>query len=346
MNFGVNSEPVRECPKSAIDFSECAYIEQRPKLVNAQRIDLCGYLVCKEASKESELKAAVEECLRLSTLQLSERSATGNELTSNKMVKCISAPEGNDESQTVVNKTETTTIEANKMHRFTRATEKQEAKVENEAREEPKAKKSRLADRISTVAKLDNGTMVEAFKYLNYCQLAKNSLVSMRFRNVIQTHRHKLAVLYVDSIRMKSIPKMNTTLPSFQQSRQSSPTIPPNKTAGASRKRISSNVAKVSESPVKAKYEKSLIFPTGIARETTKTSRSAIVSANATLPITLSEMAPIKERIEHCESLFFNSQEPITDSDDTSNSGISFIDVSNVKFIEKEAFICSDDEDY
>ncbi|KAI1696798.1 hypothetical protein DdX_18866 [Ditylenchus destructor] len=43
--------------------------------------------------------------------------------------------------------------------------------------------------------------MVEAFKYLNYCQLAKNSLVSKRFRNVIGTHRHKLALLYVN-IRM------------------------------------------------------------------------------------------------------------------------------------------------
>ncbi|KAI1690957.1 inhibitor of growth protein 3 [Ditylenchus destructor] len=144
----------------------------------------------------------------------------------------------------------------------------------------------------------------------------------------------------------KSISKMNTTLPSFQQSRQNSPTIPPNKTAGASRKRISSNVAKVSEPPVKAKYGKSLIFPKKIARETTKESTSAIFSANATLPITLSEMAPIKERIEHCESLFVSSQEPTTDSDDSINSGISFIDVSYVKSIEKEAFICSDDEDY
>ncbi|KAI1691330.1 hypothetical protein Ddc_24313 [Ditylenchus destructor] len=52
---------------------------------------------------------------------------------------------------------------------------------------------------------MDNGTMVEAFKYLNYCQLAKNSLVSKRFRNLIQTHRHQLALLYVDDIRMYSI---------------------------------------------------------------------------------------------------------------------------------------------
>ncbi|KAI1693702.1 hypothetical protein Ddc_22583 [Ditylenchus destructor] len=45
--------------------------------------------------------------------------------------------------------------------------------------------------------------MVEAFKYLNYCQLAKNSLVSKRFLDVIQTHRHRFALLYVDSIRME-----------------------------------------------------------------------------------------------------------------------------------------------
>ncbi|KAI1694548.1 hypothetical protein DdX_20059 [Ditylenchus destructor] len=55
------------------------------------------------------------------------------------------------------------------------------------------------------MANMDNGTMVEAFKYLNYCQLAKNSLVSKRFRNVIGTHRHKLALLYVDNIDMGSI---------------------------------------------------------------------------------------------------------------------------------------------
>ncbi|KAI1692934.1 hypothetical protein Ddc_23246 [Ditylenchus destructor] len=51
---------------------------------------------------------------------------------------------------------------------------------------------------------MDNGTMVEAFKYLNYCQLAKNSLVSKRFRDLIQTHRHSLALLYVDEISMYS----------------------------------------------------------------------------------------------------------------------------------------------
>ncbi|KAI1727305.1 hypothetical protein Ddc_04605 [Ditylenchus destructor] len=49
---------------------------------------------------------------------------------------------------------------------------------------------------------MDNGTMVEAFKYLDYCGLAKKSLVSKRFRNVIQTHRHSLARLCVEHIWM------------------------------------------------------------------------------------------------------------------------------------------------
>ncbi|KAI1691419.1 hypothetical protein DdX_21900 [Ditylenchus destructor] len=88
------------------------------------------------------------------------------------------------------------------MHRFARRMQKQDAKLENEALEEPKAKKSRSDNRTSKIANMDNGTMVEAFKYLNYCQLAKNSLVSKRFRNVIKTHRHKLALLCVD-IRME-----------------------------------------------------------------------------------------------------------------------------------------------
>ncbi|KAI1693782.1 hypothetical protein Ddc_22535 [Ditylenchus destructor] len=57
----------------------------------------------------------------------------------------------------------------------------------------------------SKIDTMDNGTMVEAFKYLNYCQLAKSSLISMRFRNLIQTHRHKLALLYVSGIDMVSI---------------------------------------------------------------------------------------------------------------------------------------------
>ncbi|KAI1691103.1 hypothetical protein DdX_22103 [Ditylenchus destructor] len=43
---------------------------------------------------------------------------------------------------------------------------------------------------------MDNGTMVEAFKFLNYYQLATNSFVSKRFPYLIRTHRHKLALLY------------------------------------------------------------------------------------------------------------------------------------------------------
>ncbi|KAI1690747.1 hypothetical protein Ddc_24720 [Ditylenchus destructor] len=49
---------------------------------------------------------------------------------------------------------------------------------------------------------MDNGTMVEAFKFLNYSQLATSSLVSKRFWNVIRTHRNKFALLDVDCIGM------------------------------------------------------------------------------------------------------------------------------------------------
>ncbi|KAI1703303.1 hypothetical protein Ddc_16621 [Ditylenchus destructor] len=50
---------------------------------------------------------------------------------------------------------------------------------------------------------MDNGTMVEAFKHLNYMQLIKSSFVSKRFRNLIRTNRHRLALLYVGSIDMQ-----------------------------------------------------------------------------------------------------------------------------------------------
>ncbi|KAI1691272.1 hypothetical protein DdX_21981 [Ditylenchus destructor] len=59
-------------------------------------------------------------------------------------------------------------------------------------------------DRIPNVFAMDNGTMVESFKFLNYYQLAKNSLVSKRFWNLIRTHRHKLALLNVAKISMDS----------------------------------------------------------------------------------------------------------------------------------------------
>ncbi|KAI1708645.1 hypothetical protein DdX_11721 [Ditylenchus destructor] len=68
----------------------------------------------------------------------------------------------------------------------------------------PKAKKSRSDDRIPNIIVLDNVTMVEAFKYLKYIPIAKISLVSKRFRDLIQTHRHSLSRHYVVKIRMQS----------------------------------------------------------------------------------------------------------------------------------------------
>ncbi|KAI1702179.1 hypothetical protein Ddc_17250 [Ditylenchus destructor] len=49
------------------------------------------------------------------------------------------------------------------------------------------------------ITTMDNGTTVEVFKSLNYCQLAKTSLVSKRFRDLIRTNRHRLALLYVSA---------------------------------------------------------------------------------------------------------------------------------------------------
>ncbi|KAI1692231.1 hypothetical protein DdX_21371 [Ditylenchus destructor] len=93
------------------------------------------------------------------------------------------------------------------MRRSARLAEKQ-ANPEREVQREPKAKKSRPKDKsnqkIPNIAAMDNGTMVEAFKFLNYCQLAKSSLVSKRFWNLIQTHRKSLALLYVDYIFTES----------------------------------------------------------------------------------------------------------------------------------------------
>ncbi|KAI1705607.1 hypothetical protein Ddc_15673 [Ditylenchus destructor] len=80
--------------------------------------------------------------------------------------------------------------------------DERQASLENDAHKEPNASKSRLNNKIAT---MDNGTMVEAFKYLGYCQLAKKSLVSQRFRNVIQTHRQSMPRLYVSQILMERI---------------------------------------------------------------------------------------------------------------------------------------------
>ncbi|KAI1693439.1 hypothetical protein DdX_20654 [Ditylenchus destructor] len=87
------------------------------------------------------------------------------------------------------------------MRRSSRLGEKQTNSGEK-AQREPKAKKSRWDDKIPNISSMDNGTMVEAFKFLNYCQLAKNSLVSRRYLNLIRTHRHKFALLDVDYISM------------------------------------------------------------------------------------------------------------------------------------------------
>ncbi|KAI1695579.1 hypothetical protein DdX_19517 [Ditylenchus destructor] len=96
------------------------------------------------------------------------------------------------------------TTEAKEMRRSARLGEKQ-ISSENEAEREPKAKKSRPVDRIPNIAAMDNGTMLEAFKFLNYYQLATNSLVSKRYWNVIRTHRHRLALLDVGEISMVRI---------------------------------------------------------------------------------------------------------------------------------------------
>ncbi|KAI1707472.1 hypothetical protein Ddc_14814 [Ditylenchus destructor] len=85
------------------------------------------------------------------------------------------------------------------MRKSARLAEKK-ANSEDGAHLGTKAKKNRSDDRISKIAALDNGTLVEAFKYLNYCQLATRSLVSKRYRDVIQTYRHSLACLHIREI--------------------------------------------------------------------------------------------------------------------------------------------------
>ncbi|KAI1690980.1 hypothetical protein Ddc_24543 [Ditylenchus destructor] len=70
---------------------------------------------------------------------------------------------------------------------------------EKDAERKPKAKKSRSDDKILNIT-LDNDTMVEIFKHLNYCQLAKSSHVSYRYWSLIRSHRHKFALFDVDRI--------------------------------------------------------------------------------------------------------------------------------------------------
>ncbi|KAI1702181.1 hypothetical protein Ddc_17252 [Ditylenchus destructor] len=87
------------------------------------------------------------------------------------------------------------------MRRSTRLAQKP-ADLENDAQMDPIVKKGQSENKTSNIVTLDNGTMVETLKYLNYMQLAKSSLVSKRYSNLIRTHRHSLSLLYVDSICM------------------------------------------------------------------------------------------------------------------------------------------------
>ncbi|KAI1703185.1 hypothetical protein Ddc_16656 [Ditylenchus destructor] len=89
------------------------------------------------------------------------------------------------------------------MRKSTRLAEKQ-AKHEKDTQSEPQEKKTRSENTISNIHTMDNGTMVEILKYLNYMQLAKSSLVSKRFSSLIRTHRHSLALLYVDYIYVRN----------------------------------------------------------------------------------------------------------------------------------------------
>ncbi|KAI1697629.1 hypothetical protein Ddc_19595 [Ditylenchus destructor] len=90
------------------------------------------------------------------------------------------------------------------MRRFGQPVEK-EAQSENETNREPKAKISKSINKLTQIATLYNVTMVEAFKYLNYFQLAKISLASKKFCGLIRAHRNSLALLYANNISMKSV---------------------------------------------------------------------------------------------------------------------------------------------
>ncbi|KAI1702559.1 hypothetical protein Ddc_17013 [Ditylenchus destructor] len=91
------------------------------------------------------------------------------------------------------------------------------AEDENEAQEEPNAYKNRSDDKISKIAALDNGTLVESFKFLNYSQLAKNSFVSTKFWNLIRNNRHRLELLRVDVIQMRMCPANDASIKVFKK---------------------------------------------------------------------------------------------------------------------------------
>ncbi|KAI1698188.1 hypothetical protein DdX_18055 [Ditylenchus destructor] len=72
---------------------------------------------------------------------------------------------------------------------------------ENGAQMISKVKKCRSENRTSIIDTIDNGTLVETFKYLNYMQLAKSSLISKKFSNLIRA-QNSLALFYIDYIVM------------------------------------------------------------------------------------------------------------------------------------------------
>ncbi|KAI1710501.1 ligated ion channel l-glutamate- and glycine-binding site domain-containing protein [Ditylenchus destructor] len=92
-------------------------------------------------------------------------------------------------------------VETKKLRKSARLAERK-ANSENKTKMGTVAKRNRSDDKISNIATFDNDTLLEAFKHLNYDQLATRSLVSKRYRDVIQTHRHSLARLYVQTIYM------------------------------------------------------------------------------------------------------------------------------------------------
>ncbi|KAI1703192.1 hypothetical protein Ddc_16663 [Ditylenchus destructor] len=103
------------------------------------------------------------------------------------------------------------------MRSSARLNEKQDAKLENEAQHESKVNKGQLDGKVSNIATLDNGTMIEVFKFLKYCQLANNSRVSKRFSDLIRTHRYSLARLYVATIDIETSKSDNHYVKIFDQ---------------------------------------------------------------------------------------------------------------------------------
>ncbi|KAI1715855.1 hypothetical protein Ddc_10772 [Ditylenchus destructor] len=77
----------------------------------------------------------------------------------------------------------------------------------------PVEKRAKLENetRMTNIDALDNYIMVKVFKYLDYCDLAKSSRVSKRFRDIIRANRKSLARLYVDRIQVTFEPGRHST---------------------------------------------------------------------------------------------------------------------------------------